>query len=80
MRNRCPLHQLRPQEQPRRNPAFASLWVTLIIGIAGICAPEPIRRYNDVLEHKLLALFFLIFVVLALTVVWSLGAGWMTWS
>ncbi len=70
----APLPQEQTKAQTRHLHRFV---VTLIIGIAGILlAPEPIRRYiwTNVLEHKLLALFFLIFVVLALTVVWSLGA------
>lgn len=51
--------------------------VTLIIGfMAVLVAPQNIREFIwwNVTQHKVLASFFLLFIVLALSVIWSLGA------
>ncbi len=49
----------------------------LIIGVvAVVVAPPSIREYiwQNVIEHKVLAILFFLFIVLALSVIWSFGA------
>ena len=51
--------------------------ITLILGIfATILAPGYIRAtiWAHIVQHKVLAAFFILFVILALTVIWSFGS------
>jgi len=72
-----PGSSLSPTEKKTETNQLNRFVLTLIIGVVAVLvAPPYIREFiwRNVTQHKVLASFFLLFIVLALSVIWSLGA------
>ena len=72
-----PAQNLTPVQEKAQTRHLHRFVVALILGIAAtVLAPAYVRAsiWANIVQHKLLAAFFFLFIILALTVIWSFGA------
>ena len=68
---------LTPVQEKAQTRHLHRFVVALILGIAAtVLAPGYVRAsiWANIVQHKILAAFFFLFIILALTVIWSFGA------
>lgn len=72
-----PTPSLTPIQEKAQTKHLNRFVITLILGLAAtVLAPGYIRAsiWANIIQHKLLAAFFFLFIILALTVIWSFGS------
>jgi len=72
-----PAPNLTPVQEQAQTRHIHRFVVALILGIAAtVLAPNYVRAsiWANIVRHKVLAAFFFLFIILALTVIWSFGA------
>lgn len=72
-----PAPSLTPVQEKAQARHLHRFVITLILGlVATVLAPGYVRTiiWVNIVQHKLLAAFFFLFIILALTVIWSFGS------
>ena len=72
-----PTQNFTPVQEKSQTRHIHRFVIALILGIAAtVLAPGYVRAsiWANIVQHKVLAAFFFLFIILALTVIWSYGA------